>query len=791
MATITSQQSWSWQDTNTWDSWTIPWIDDKVIIEKDHIVIAEWDIEFWDWTRPNNTDSPFLLYWALKFSRTTDTNFKIHWQIYARPRNSDDICVFDCWTEDDPIPEDINILININWEDSYKSYWNSNSIYMYNQYNLEDDYKFLVSVVSAKYRTKRTILTQVANAWDNKIYVEDTTGWEIWDILNLSPKYTPDWNTWHNLITDVDITTISAINWNEITLTDNLNYDHWYSEEDYKEAGVVGNYSSNITFTAWSDMNTFHRIWIQRWTAVFKNVAFDYCNNHYYYFQAALVVYNASIRWQTKIEWCSFWSNLQQDNSWQRAILYIWYVDKYYPFSVKDLAISHFDAKAAGGRSFRIEPWSIKCEISDILLQNWKKRCEQWLYINHTPVNFNNVKVIWFNYWFTALWTIEWELKNSLIVGSWPAIENTWNYKISNLKIRTSNYIQVFPGWNPSYWTFSNIDYNDDDLYKLVSFGWWQLDQVEMTHKFLQNDWHKIITYFWYWNVYYDYDIHRNDEYSFAMKSLSDEYYVRKSFNFNSKQWEPIMVGFFVKNKSSDYIWEIHIILTQWDKTYVDTTIDLTWFEKNKWTFVPITAQAEYTLECNVEIKYRWNGWEINIADFQYPFTANEKSQAKAVWAELQTENNVTWSMWEKLNNLDTSNLDIAVSTRASQTSVNDLQSTVNELENYDDTTCQNKLDSIENKIDNIDFDDTDILNKIDEVKIETDKIQPEIIDKKDEFKADKVWWFNNKKFEEFLKKVFWNKIDKIISILDQDELDKLNIILKNKDDKIIKDLLK
>ena len=664
MATITSVKSWSWQDTTTWDSWTIPWIWDKVIIEKDHIVITEWDIDFWTWQRSTSTSSSVStmeIYWTLKFSRTQNTNFWFRWMIYCRPRNANDQSTIDIWTEQDPIPENIKIVINVNKDDYFYYYGNYRSFWIYYYWN---NYQPIFTAVSAKYRTRHTTLTQPVSAGDNVIYVEDATWWEVWDTLNLSPKYDSADNYNAHLNTNVDIVTIASVNGNEITLNETLEYDHWYNDEDDKIIAAVWNYTSNIVFTAWKESNMFPSI-VAYWCkeTIIKNVEFAYCNNSYYYNQWSFVTYKPNSYWDFKFENNAMWSYNRLSNlpwNWKEffVLLYPW---QDHLFSFKNNVFSAFFVEQNNNwiTANKIQEviiyfnnWYRKLSIDNCLIQNWKVRLGWGYKTFQVPVSFNNSKVIWAEYWINIQSTFEWKSKNLTIAWFRYANYCLSKYSIKNEKIRYGRQLLSMPWWNASYLYLQNIDYQDKHLYytdydniNYISTSS-QIDQIEINYKFLQNDGKKIITYYASWYRYDDYVNIRDNPYSQRLKNKDGKFPIRYSYSFEAKQWDAIITWFYVN--SSSYNWVLKVRMTQWDKVYTDTTIDLSWYTPNEWTFVPFTAQAVYTLEVDVEIGYIWI-WEINIADIVKPASTTEKQIARAVWNELTSENKIDWTFGKVL----------------------------------------------------------------------------------------------------------------------------------------------
>jgi len=715
MADINSVASWNWNDWATWDWWVVPWTEDRVIINEDHIVTADWVCECWSSRRVTwyaDANAQCLVYGKLKASRTVDSEIRVKWQILLKYNADVQKWMLDLWTNDDPIPADINCTLHLNYEKSYVS-WEIRAVYWHYSWSKAT----LFSMVSEHLRRRNTYLIWEYSAGDTIINVNDATWWTVGDKLVIAPKWTEtSTNIQYN--SDYSIKYIESVNGNEITLTEWLDFDHWYSLEKDYEAWAISNYTSNCKIIGWDTSTKSYQVMIYRGWFAMNNVVLEYANNERNYNNSTIKPSQMCyLTWYPfEVKSSVMWWDMTDIKDYSENIFYSYNTYDYFPHTLDDITISHkpndsYYAKATiynyyAGRNIKMTNVNTYClnryafswfsaYQQPVTLTNCKAFNATIWYMFHNNVNANSkeCRAVWCYRWFnTYNWTATYEDMRFRWVRFLWYMQSGWRWEASVVRPDFEDK-HIYESWD-RYMEYTSVP--DGNKYKFID---------------IQNNPDKQITFFTYWVTWREKTQIRNTENSYWIKSINNDIPIVLQWNIPTKNWVVFSASWYITNYAwADYTWTIKVRLTQLWQTISEKTYDTTTFTKEEWNLFDIAWTSISDSEAELVVEVYWDGSELVMADVSAPpnfafstwwmdFWANASPEkmlvasyvsASDVWASLQSVNNVTWSMWEKLN----------------------------QLENYNDTIAQDKLDAI---------------------KTETDKIQPEIIDKKDEFKAT---WF-------------------------------------------------
>jgi len=683
MATITSVQSGSWQDTNTWDSGTVPQDGDLFIIERDHVVEVEGNCEAGTGIRStsnNTSNAGGIVYGTLRWSRTNSSTFKLHGQLYRYPRSSADQCIVDIGTDDDPIPENVKHTININPEGSaHRGYYNS----FYSA--ARSSTVFPKTYIKAeKERVRSTFLTAPADAGATQITVDNAHDWQVGDVLYLAPRYLDSDSGNANTYKDkqeFERATIQAINGNTITLTAALQYDHGYSIEKDKPAAVVQNHTSNIVFTSGGDANVFYTMRFYRDEHIMSDFVIEYGNNVYNYVSCPIEVVYAGYYGKSYIKRVAIWQDSRNINYYGQGLFYYYAV--YPPFGSSD-RVQQDDFALAVIASHSSRPYVYRALVNyysmrNMIINNATALAGNGVYLQYAfddyqqPVTYNNCKVVGALYAYNLHDNVDTDTNNCWAIGSRRA---TYTYNGTaihrDLHIRWNYALGNIPNAIRGSWQIIRPDFEDRHLgldrrnafeYPSSVTGG---DTVRIQDA--MNDTNKQYWYYSGGRVYWsDGEPTRNDDHSIVMIRNNKPYSIIYKREFLVNANDSMLVGAYIQDLNG-YDGTLTMRLKQGSDTITEQTFDLTTFTAGQWTLISISGEALRTATTTWEMEYdAADGKGILLTDFSQPFTADQKAQAKAVWAELLAENNVPGSYGQFLQAI----LDVAISTRASQVSVN------------------------------------------------------------------------------------------------------------------------
>ena len=258
MAIYLSNQTGDWNTASTWLTAAAPPFTsavlagtppqsnggDKIIIRGGHTVTYNVSGVFGDdSTNPtlpsavstyNNTVSSYsfiLSGGSLKASRLSSTSLTVRGTIYIGANSN-----FDWGTTSDPIPVNVDAYVYLNYSTSPAT---SKHGLIHYEYSSTSPYAFGNCSFTAvgSYRNKNTFLTTSAAALTSIITVDNVSGWKEGDVICLESD-TLDPSRDH-------LTNIIGITGNNVGIQTGLNFA--------RVSGIsVGNFSSNVTFAAWS-----------------------------------------------------------------------------------------------------------------------------------------------------------------------------------------------------------------------------------------------------------------------------------------------------------------------------------------------------------------------------------------------------------------------------------------------------------------------------------------------------------------------------------------------------------
>jgi hypothetical protein len=258
MATYISNQTGFWSASSTWltafsgvgplsAAGRAPQSNggDKIIIRNNHVVTYDVSGVFGDEsaapTLPNSStlyNNNALLYsivlsagGTLKASRLSSTSLTARGTIYVGYSGK-----WDWGTFDDPIPENVNAHVYLNY--ATNPITNKYGFILY-EFSSGPTYNFADAAFTAvgAYKERNTFITSNAVASTSTITVDAVSGWKIGDTICIeSDTFDPSRD---------QITTITNISGNTITIQPVLS--------NARLSGTnLGNFSSNVTFAAWS-----------------------------------------------------------------------------------------------------------------------------------------------------------------------------------------------------------------------------------------------------------------------------------------------------------------------------------------------------------------------------------------------------------------------------------------------------------------------------------------------------------------------------------------------------------
>jgi len=273
-----------WSSNATWSDGILPANTDDIIIESGDVLIIDG----------NYVAAKITNNGTLKASRSNNNSLANNYVGGG---------TVDYGTVSDPIPSTITAKLLLNNNRSTNAWTTSMGI-------------STLTMISAKYRKRNTILSQPCLAKDNSIVVEDLTGWEVGDQLLLAPKYTISAPT----NTNYEFAIIKSISKNTITLKAPLQYDHGYTEAKFKKIGAVSNMSSNVILSGqWDDRplgkiasNIFY----------LENIAGEYMNNAGDYRAATIYSYRRPVG-SVIVKNCGLQSNNSNGGS-SESLITVW-----------------------------------------------------------------------------------------------------------------------------------------------------------------------------------------------------------------------------------------------------------------------------------------------------------------------------------------------------------------------------------------------------------------------------------------------------------------------------------
>ena len=695
MATITSVQTGAWQDTNTWDSGTIPGVGDRVIIDAGHVVTADGNVEFGTGARSttnDETNASLVIRGTLKFSRTTSSTFKLHGQVYISAGTGYE-STWDMGTEGDPIPAGVTHEVYLNADGSALQGANYASIYSAyldsNRYS-----KFYTK--SAVERKRNTWLTAAVDAGATEITVADATGWQAGDQLLIAPRWTDPHNSYANR--EWELATIQSVNGNSITLTAGLSNAHGWDEDYNKIAAGVANLTSNIRFVGASDQ-IMYQIWLRRADVNIQDLEIAYANNVYAYYTAPLRIWTGRFYGPLVLKRIAIWASSSGVDDNIESLLYLQNTSYAHPQDISDITLASVENATGrrlvrgvnayyGGQNTIINELCVYAGLTQYVTTGVADYQQ--------PVTWNNCRMYGAYMGLQLHDNVDTDTNGCLVAGAYRAT-NTYNGTAihRDLKVRWANYLALFnSGWRGRV-TIERPDYHDGHLNNTG------IDAVEYNTPLPDGNLTRIIDVnanpndqWWYYTggqKWWDSTNTRTDPHSIAMRSTSDEYSVPHEREFEATAGDALLVGVYVRNLSATYVGSLTMRLKQGSDLLAEQTWDLTALTIGQWSLLSLSGTAVRTAAVTWEMEYVGNGGEIALTDFQQPFTADQKAQAAAVWAALTADNHAAGSFGEYLGQL--------------------LEPNIRGADNDDLKTISDQLDTVQADLDNPDQYKADVSN--------------------------------------------------------------------------------
>ncbi len=659
MATVSSNGTGGglWHDPSSWSGGSVPGVNDKVIIEAGDTIELDGYCECGDGTRVNDgspwspeSNFQLLLKGTLKASRTVDSELAVKGQIGAQVQNGWE-STLDFGTEADPIPAGINFTWHFN-KDGFASrgYYHSVSFYCASSTRLGKLY-----MRSAHHRIRNTYLVKSYPAGVTEIEVNDATGWQVGDKLILAPQWTTVTSNPRNNY-EYDEVEITSVSGNTIGITA-TSYAHGYDDEEDVEAGAVSNITSNVVMTGDGNDRIFPCIYIYRGILDLKDVAGEYMNNIYSY-NTSPIKPGSDGYWTgsySVIESCAFTSDSSNLNYNQETTVYMYAPRQRERRSyMKDVVIANrvksgrYVQRAVfnyyGGRNSLVEDTNIYSlnSSSNYGFSNYQQ-----------PTTYNNCKVFNYMYSYSLHDNVDTDTNSCWSIGSHYNIFTYNGTAIHNdLRVRFVRYLARFnDGWRGKI-TGNRFNFQPKHVYQPEDDYVYYADIPDgnlIRFVDLQNDPNKQQWYYSYGRKWWELTETRTDPYSIGMSSTSDTYVVPHERTFEASTGDALLVGLYVKNLTSSYIGTLTLSILQGSEVIATEDVDLTALTADEWTLLSISGTATKTMTTTFRIEYKGDGGQIAITDFQQPFTADEKSQAKAVWAELLSENKVSGSFGKEV----------------------------------------------------------------------------------------------------------------------------------------------
>ena len=671
MATITSIASGRWNaDASTvWDSGTAPTYGDVVVIEAGHVIELDGDCKAGTGTYPNDSTpyspSSNLSLWlkgTLKASRTVDSSLDIQGVIGADVESGWQ-SELDFGKEGDEIPAGVNFT----WHMNTKGITGLGYYYGVGFYGRNSSRSPKIYMRSAHHRTRNTYLVRAYPAGATSIEVNDATGWTVGDTLILAPQWTTVTSDPRTNF-DYDEVTITSVSGNTIGITATT-YAHGYDDSKDVEAGAVSNITSNVKITGDGDDRIFPSIYMQRGVLDLKDVAGEYMNNMYALNTVCFRIGNAGYydgSYQ-RIESCAFGVDSRGYTSRNAyAIIY-----PYAPYQTyggqsysKDTVLY---AKVASGRywgsAFTNYYGGRNSLIEDCNVYPMTSYCTVGFSNYQQPTTYNHCKAFNCSYSFQLHDNVTPDANDCWSVGTTYNI-NTYNgdAEYNDLHVRWARYIgATTSGWRGKF-VANRMDFEDKHVYETdPQKQFYSHSGLPDGNVFqfvdLQNETDNQRWVYSYGQKWWELTETRNDPHSIGMKSLSDTYVIPHERTFNAETGDSMLVGLYVKNLTSSYIGTLTMSILQGSEVIATQDFDLTTLTPGEWTLLSISGTATKTMTTTFKIEYKGNGGEIAITDFSQPFTADQKAQAKAVWAELLSENKVSGSFGDYLGQKIESNI--------------------------------------------------------------------------------------------------------------------------------------
>ena len=648
MATITSNGTGGglWHDTATWAGGVVPVYGDKVVIEDGDIVELNGDCECGTGIYPadraayNSSDWSLQLKGTLKASHTVDSSLNVDGLInYNRSSGSGHSTI-----DFEDIPENINFVWNLNPKGSMnaRGYYFACCLFGSNS-----DRAPIVKISSAYHRKRNTYIIGEVSAGETIFTVNNSEGWKTGDILFLAPKFTA--TNQYNSNHEYEEVVIDSISGNDITITSGLLYDHGYADEEDYPAAAVSNKTSNVKVMGYNDATYCPSIYILRGDIKIKDVVGDYLNNGYSLntdiFRFSYIGLYDTL--EHTIESCFFQADGHNLSYHLYGILYTNSVyDTYGMPEVRDIAINHIPPNNRysyygidqfyAGRKIKIIDCNAYCSNQFNNSAQFSDYQQPATYINCK--SFNSI------YGFSLHDNAITEAINCWSIGSCYSTQcYNGTAKFIDHHFRFVKYLGYpYPGWI-SFAEYERADFKsihieqtDPKNYLYVGNNpdgciWHFLDIQKNTSN---QRW-----FYSYGQKWWDFSEIRNNPYSIGLKSESNEFSVPHERSFDSSAGDTILVGLYVKNLTPTYIGSLTMSLIQGADIIESQVYDLTSLTTGEWTLLSIGGTAVKDMTTTFKIEYKGDGGEIAITDFIQPFTTDQKQQARAVWAELLSDN--------------------------------------------------------------------------------------------------------------------------------------------------------
>jgi len=667
MEDIKSVQSGLWSDPNTWDLGRVPDFGDRVWIMEGHEVVIDTDARCGEEAGYYvSTAYPYresygslILRGVLKASREVNASLDCRGTISCDAVYPDRAGVFDLGNPDDPLPADITFT----WYRNNTGFATRGSYYAigFRGYAADKEPKFYA--VSAHYRRRTTYLLQRANPGDTKIYVKDVTGWMPGDKLLLAPIWEEVTNRYPYLqVTpdDWEWVFVDTVNGNEVTLQSPLNKPHGYDDLDLLPAGLVNNFTSNLVFEGGGPDTMLPAGYFLMSRVHAENVVVTYANNPWSGSGACFYCFKCSsaVNEPARIKHSAFHVDASEYPQLLNHVLYFYYDITH--SEIEDVAIvaSLADGKYVQYGLIGATSGGFDIYFKDVDISIMKEFSTYSFGLGSQVHHLENCRCIGSRMPYYPQGTTGFYAKNCWSIGcgdGWSSRNATPVFE--DLHLHAVGYFSnMVRDWQSlgevrRLWYKPGMVLNEN-VYRSAP------DQTPTSLHYYEEINGAANKLIWFWadgKVWTETDTRSGQGLSVHIWTFETDIPITYKRTFSILEGEPVMVGVYVKRVSGSG-GVLKMRTKQGTVLLAEVEVNLEDYPLGEWFFISSGASAHHT--GTVEWEFELTGTvpdgdpEIVLSDFQEPFTQDENRIARAVWAQLLSDNNVSGSFGEYVGQL-------------------------------------------------------------------------------------------------------------------------------------------